>query len=160
MPEFPTKEAAGLVEEAASHVRGELRRQVSRRFTRLRLRGLLQRNLLSQVKDRDCYECRVLFPGKGRKFGHAARPSDHPSIARTLDEVTEALGENVLELDSPRLFDPTVRSNWRCWLRCRGGTRSFVAEGGTPEAVAGMSAGAFAAAGGGGVLNLPMESGC
>ncbi len=79
---------------------------------------------------------------------------DHPSIARTLDEVTEALGENVLELDSPAALRSTVSVQLALLASGVAVARALLAEGGTPEAVAGMSAGAFAAAVVAGVLNL------
>jgi len=40
--------------------------------------------------------------------GHADALPDHPSIARTLDEVTEALGENVLGARPPAALRSTV----------------------------------------------------
>jgi len=79
---------------------------------------------------------------------------DHPSIARTLDEVTEALGENVLELDSPAALRSTVSVQLALLASGVAVARALVEEGVTPEAVAGMSAGAFAAAVVAGVLNL------
>jgi len=79
---------------------------------------------------------------------------DHPSIARALDEVTEALGENVLELDSSAALRSTVSVQLALLASGVAVARALVAEGVAPEAVAGMSAGAFAAAVVAGVLNL------
>jgi malonate decarboxylase epsilon subunit len=79
---------------------------------------------------------------------------DRPSIARTLDEVSEALGENVLELDSPAALRSTVSVQLALLASGVAVARALVAEGVAPEAVAGMSAGAFAAAVVAGVLNL------
>jgi len=96
-----------------------------------------------------------LFPGQGSQVpGMLHALPDHPSIARTLDEVTEALGENVLELDSPAALRSTVSVQLALLASGVAVARALVAEGGTPEAVAGMSAGAFAAAVVAGVLNL------
>jgi malonate decarboxylase epsilon subunit len=50
-----------------------------------------------------------LFSGHGSQVpGMLHTLPDHPSIERTLDEVSEALGENVLELDSPAAHRSTV----------------------------------------------------
>ncbi len=50
-----------------------------------------------------------LFPGQRSQVPamlHAL--PDHSSLAQTLDEVSEALGENVLELDSPEALRSTL----------------------------------------------------
>ena len=50
-----------------------------------------------------------LFPGQGSQVpGMLHTLPDHPSVARTLDEVSEKLGKNVLELDSPEALRSTV----------------------------------------------------
>jgi malonate decarboxylase epsilon subunit len=96
-----------------------------------------------------------LFPGQGSQVpGMLHALPDHPSIARTLDEVTEALGENVLQLDSPAALRSTVSVQLALLASGVAVARALVAEGVAPEAVAGMSAGAFAAAVVAGVLNL------
>src|SRR5258708_40299634 len=96
-----------------------------------------------------------LFHGQGTQVpGMLSALTDHPSIARTLDEVTEALGENVLELDSPAALRSTVSVQLALLASGVAVARALVAEGGTPEAVAGMSAGAFAAPGVARGLNL------
>jgi malonate decarboxylase epsilon subunit len=79
---------------------------------------------------------------------------DHPSTARTLDEASEALGENVLELDSPEALRSTVSVQLALLASGVAVGRALVAEGVALEAVAGMSAGAYAAAVTAGVLNL------
>jgi len=96
-----------------------------------------------------------LFPGQGSQVpGMLHTLPDHPSVARTLDEVSETLRKDVLELDSPEAFRSTV-SVQLALLACGVGVaRALIAEGVEPEAVAGMSAGAFAAAVTAGVLNL------
>jgi malonate decarboxylase epsilon subunit len=96
-----------------------------------------------------------LFPGQGSQVpGMLHTLPDHPSIERTLDEVSEALGENVLELDSPEALRSTA--SVQLALLASGVSVAFalIAEGVEPEAVAGMSAGAYAAAVTAGVLNL------
>jgi len=50
-----------------------------------------------------------LFPGQGSQVpGMLHTLPDHPAIARTLDEASESLGENVLELDSTDALQSTV----------------------------------------------------
>jgi phosphoribosyl-dephospho-CoA transferase len=96
-----------------------------------------------------------LFPGQGSQVpGMLHALPDHPSIARGLDEVTEALGENVLELDSSAALRSTVSVQLALLASGVAVARALVAEGVAPEAVAGISAGAFAAAEVAGVLNL------
>jgi malonate decarboxylase epsilon subunit len=96
-----------------------------------------------------------LFPGQGSQVpGMLHALPDHPSIARTLDEVTEALGKMCWSSTRRRLFDRRFRSNWRCWLRVsrwHALSSQMVAR---RKRLAGMSAGAFAAAVVAGVLNL------
>jgi malonate decarboxylase epsilon subunit len=96
-----------------------------------------------------------LFPGQGSEVpGMLHALPDHPSIARALDEVTEALGENVLELDSSAALRSTASVQLALLASGVAVARALVAEGVEPEAVAGMSAGAYAAAVTAGVLNL------
>jgi malonate decarboxylase epsilon subunit len=96
-----------------------------------------------------------LFPGQGSQVpGMLHALPDHPSIAQTLDEASEALGENVLELDSPEALRSTVSVQLALLASGVAVARALVAEGVAPEAVAGMSAGAYAAAVTAGVLNL------
>jgi malonate decarboxylase epsilon subunit len=96
-----------------------------------------------------------LFPGQGSQVpGMLHTLPDHPSIERTLDEVSEALGENVLELDSPEALRSTVSVQLALLASGVSAACALIAEGVEPEAVAGMSAGAYAAAVTAGVLNL------
>jgi malonate decarboxylase epsilon subunit len=96
-----------------------------------------------------------LFPGQGSQVpGMLHALPDHPSIARTLDEASEALGENVLELDSPEALRSTVSVQLALLASGVSVACALIGEGVEPEAVAGMSAGAYAAAVTAGVLNL------
>jgi len=79
---------------------------------------------------------------------------DHPAIARTLDEVSEALGENVLNLDTAKALRSTVSVQLALLVSGVSVARALIAEGAEPEAVAGLSAGAFSAAVAAGVLSL------
>jgi malonate decarboxylase epsilon subunit len=96
-----------------------------------------------------------LFPGQGSQVpGMLHALPDHPSVARTLDEVSEALRENVLELDSPEALRSTISVQLALLASGVAVARALIAEGVEPEAVAGMSAGAYAAAVTAGVLKL------
>jgi malonate decarboxylase epsilon subunit len=79
---------------------------------------------------------------------------DHPAIGRTLDEVSESLGENVLELDSTEALRSTVSVQLALLASGVAVARALIAEGVEAGAVAGMSVGAFAAAAAVGALNL------
>src|SRR5260221_11344700 len=119
-------------------------------------RRYIQRNLLSQSKRIEIVmSVAFLFPGQGSQVpGMLHALPDHPSITRALDEVSEALGGNVVELDSPAALRSTVSVQLALLASGVAVARALVEEGVTPEAVAGMSAGAFAAAVVAGVLNL------
>ena len=96
-----------------------------------------------------------LFPGQGSQVpGMLHTLPDHPAIGRTLDEVSEGLGENVLELDSTEALRSTVSVQLALLASGVGVARALIAEGVAPEAVAGMSVGAFAAAVAAGALDL------
>jgi len=96
-----------------------------------------------------------LFPGQGSQVpGMLHILPDHPAIGRTLDEVSEGLGENVLELDSTEALRSTVSVQLALLASGVGVARALIAEGVEPEAVAGMSVGAFAAAVAAGALDL------
>ena len=96
-----------------------------------------------------------LFPGQGSQVpGMLHSLPNYPSVARTLDEVSESLGENVLELDSPEALRSTLSVQLALLASGVAVARALVGEGVKPEAVAGMSVGAFAAAVIAGVLNL------
>ena len=119
-------------------------------------RFFARRSLLSQGERIEIpMSVAFLFPGQGSQVpGMLHALPDHPSITRTLDEVSEALGENVVELDSPAALRSTVSVQLALLASGVAVARALVEEGVTPEAVAGMSAGAFAAAVVAGVLNL------
>lgn len=96
-----------------------------------------------------------LFPGQGAQAtGMLHSLPDHPAIARTLDEVSEALGENVLNLDTAKALRSTVSVQLALLVSGVSVARALIAEGAEPEAVAGLSAGAFSAAVAAGVLSL------
>ncbi|KIG01950.1 malonate decarboxylase subunit epsilon [Caballeronia concitans] len=91
-----------------------------------------------------------LFPGQGAQtpgFLHRLggdRP--HPGIARTLNEASDALGENVLALDTADALASTVAVQVALVVAAVAGARALADEGIEPEAVAGLSVGAYGAA--------------
>jgi len=96
-----------------------------------------------------------LFPGQGSQVpGMLHTLPDHPTITRTLDEVSETLKQNVLQLDSPEALRSTVSVQLALLASGVAVARALIARGVEPGAVAGMSAGTFAAAVTAGVLEL------
>ena len=96
-----------------------------------------------------------LFPGQGSQVsGMLHALPDHPVIARTLDEVSESLEQNVLRLDSAAALQSTISVQLALLASGVAVARALIADGVGPEAVAGMSVGAFSAAIVAGVLNL------
>jgi malonate decarboxylase epsilon subunit len=79
---------------------------------------------------------------------------DHPAIARTLDEVSESLHADVRELDSAEALQSTVSVQLALLASGVAVARALFEEGVNPEAVAGLSVGAFAAAVAANALNL------
>jgi malonate decarboxylase epsilon subunit len=79
---------------------------------------------------------------------------DHPAVARTLDEVSESLHADVRELDSAEALQSTVSVQLALLTSGVALARALFEEGVNPEAVAGLSVGAFAAAVAANVLNL------
>jgi malonate decarboxylase epsilon subunit len=80
---------------------------------------------------------------------------DHPAVARTLDEISDNLGRDVRELDSAEALGSTVSVQVALLTSGVAVGRSLIAEGIKPDAVAGLSVGAFAAAVQAGVISLP-----
>jgi malonate decarboxylase epsilon subunit len=96
-----------------------------------------------------------LFPGQGSQVpGMLHNLPDHPAVARTLDEVSESLHADVRELDSAEALQSTVSVQLALLASGVAVARALFEEGVKPEAVAGLSVGAFAAAVAAGVLSL------
>jgi malonate decarboxylase epsilon subunit len=96
-----------------------------------------------------------LFPGQGSQVpGMLHNLPDHPAVARTLDEVSESLHADVRELDSAEALQSTVSVQLALLASGVALARALFEEGVNPEAVAGLSVGAFAAAVAADVLNL------
>jgi malonate decarboxylase epsilon subunit len=96
-----------------------------------------------------------LFPGQGSQMpGMLHALPDHPAITRTLDEVSDYLNSDIRELDSEEALRSSV-SVQLALLACGVSmARALSEEGVEPEAVAGLSVGAFAAAVQCGVISL------
>ena len=96
-----------------------------------------------------------LFPGQGSQVpGMLHALPDHPAATRTLDEVSEYLNTDIREIDSEEALKSSV-SVQLALLTCGVSmARVLTEEGVEPEAVAGLSVGAFAAAVLCGVISL------
>ena len=82
------------------------------------------------------------------------RLPDHPAVRQTLEEVRAELGYDVRTLDSPEAFRSTVPVQLALLTAGVAAARALEAEGVIPEAVAGLSVGAFGAAVHAAVLSL------
>ncbi|MDR5834282.1 malonate decarboxylase subunit epsilon [Caballeronia sp. LZ034LL] len=91
-----------------------------------------------------------LFPGQGAQtpdFLHWLGGADpHPAIRKTLDEASEALGIDVLTLDTATALASTVAVQVTLVVAGVAAARALADEGITPHAVAGLSVGAYGAA--------------
>jgi malonate decarboxylase epsilon subunit len=74
------------------------------------------------------------------------RLPDHPAVRQTLEEVSAELGYNVRTLDSPEALRSTIPVQLALLTAGVAAARALEAEGVIPEAVAGLSVGAFGAA--------------
>ncbi|SAK80550.1 malonyl CoA-acyl carrier protein transacylase [Caballeronia fortuita] len=91
-----------------------------------------------------------LFPGQGAQtpgFLHRlGGDAPHPAIVRTLDEASAVLGANVLQLDNADALKSTVAVQIALVVAGVAAARAIADEGIEPEAVAGLSVGAYGAA--------------
>ncbi|HYZ74293.1 MAG TPA: malonate decarboxylase subunit epsilon [Chthoniobacterales bacterium] len=89
----------------------------------------------------------LLFPGQGSQTpGMLHRLPDHPAVRQTLEEVSTELRYDVLTLDTPEALHSTVPVQLSLLTVGIAAARALEAEDVTPEAVAGLSVGAFGAA--------------
>jgi malonate decarboxylase epsilon subunit len=96
-----------------------------------------------------------LFPGQGSQVpGMLHDLPDRAAVVRTLDEVSGTLGADVRGLDSAEALQSTVSVQLALLTSGVAVARALFEEGVKPEAVAGLSVGAFAAAVAAGVLDL------
>jgi malonate decarboxylase epsilon subunit len=91
-----------------------------------------------------------LFPGQGAQiagFLHTlGGPTPHPEIVTTLAEASDVLHLDVLELDQAHALESTVAVQIALVVAGVATVRALRAEGVMPEAVAGLSVGAYGAA--------------
>jgi len=96
-----------------------------------------------------------LFPGQGSQTpGMLHHLLVHPVVARTLDEISEALHADVRNFDSEQCLNSDVSVQIALLAAGVATARALVEQGVQPTAVAGLSVGAFAAAVVAGVLVL------
>ena len=97
----------------------------------------------------------LLFPGQGSQTpGLLHRLPNHQAVRQTLEEVSAELGYDVLTLDTPEALHSTVPVQLALLTAGVAAARALEAEGVIPEAVAGLSVGAFGAAAHAQVLTL------
>jgi malonate decarboxylase epsilon subunit len=98
----------------------------------------------------------LLFPGQGtHTAGFLARLPPHPQVQATLAEARQALGPALPELDSAEALESTAAVQLTTLIAGVAVARALAADGLTPDAVAGLSVGAFAAAVSSGTLAFP-----
>lgn len=96
-----------------------------------------------------------IFPGQGAQYpGMLHDLLDDPTVDRTLDEVSDALGADVRALDSQEALKSNVSVQVSLFAAGVSTARALMARDIVPTAVAGLSVGAFAAAIVAGVLLL------
>jgi malonate decarboxylase epsilon subunit len=96
-----------------------------------------------------------LFPGQGsQQAGMLHTLPAHPVIAATLDEASTLLGEDLRALDTEAALASSMTVQVTLLIAGVAVTRALGAEGATPDIVAGLSVGAFAAAVGAGALDF------
>ena len=97
-----------------------------------------------------------LFPGQGSQSpGMLHALPGHVAVTRTLQEASQILRQDVRDLDSPESLQSTVSVQLALLTAGVAVARALADEGVIPEAVAGLSVGAFAAAVHCGVLSFP-----
>ena len=89
----------------------------------------------------------ILFPGQGSQTpGFLHQLPDHPAVRQTLEEASTELGYDVLTLDTWEALRSTVPVQLALLTAGVAAARALETEGIIPEAVAGLSVGAFGAA--------------
>jgi malonate decarboxylase epsilon subunit len=97
----------------------------------------------------------LLFPGQGaQRAGFLGRLPVHPAVQATCREATQLLGRELHTLDSAQALESTVGTQLALVVAGVALARALTAEGVVPQAVAGLSVGAFAAAVAAGVLTF------
>jgi malonate decarboxylase epsilon subunit len=89
----------------------------------------------------------LLFPGQGaQRPGFLRRLASHPAVNATLEEAVQVLGYDPSGLDQAAALQSTVPVQLSITIAGVASARALMAEGVMPDAVAGLSVGAFAAA--------------
>ena len=98
----------------------------------------------------------LLFPGQGTHTpGFLGRLPAHPAVAATLAEAAQVLGAEAERLDSAEALGSTAAVQLSSVIAGVATARALAAGGLEPDAVAGLSVGAFTAAVASGVLTFP-----
>lgn len=88
-----------------------------------------------------------LFPGQGAQHPNMLHElPEHPEVQRTIEEASEVLGRNVLELDTKESLASTVSVQLSLLISGVALARVLKSYGAVPDIVAGHSIGSFAAA--------------
>jgi len=96
-----------------------------------------------------------LFPGQGEQYeGMLHALSDHPAARSTMQEANAVLGKDSYLLDSKTALQSTVSAQLCIFIAGVAFARVMESEGAMPDAVAGLSVGAFAAAVTAGVVDF------
>jgi malonate decarboxylase epsilon subunit len=89
----------------------------------------------------------LLFPGQGaQRPGFLERLPAHPAVQATLEEAAHTLGRDLRGLDDAAALRSTLAVQLSAVIAGVASARALAAEGVMPDAVAGLSVGAFAAA--------------
>jgi len=88
-----------------------------------------------------------LFPGQGsQRPGMLHALPDHPEARATLEEASEILNQDAYGLDEEAVLESTIATQMAIYIAGVAGARCLAAEGAQPDAVAGLSVGAYTAA--------------
>src|SRR5205807_7355493 len=89
----------------------------------------------------------LLFPGQGAQTSDFLRRlPPHPAVHATLEEARQVLGQDPEQLDSVTALQLTPAVQLATVIAAVATARALAADGLLPDAVAGLSVGAFAAA--------------
>lgn len=92
-------------------------------------------------------EIAFLFPGQGSQHpGMLHSLPDHPAVKSTLSQISDALGEDVLLLDSEQALTSTTSAQLSIFAAGVAVAGTLMELGVSPGAVSGLSVGAYAAA--------------
>jgi malonate decarboxylase epsilon subunit len=88
-----------------------------------------------------------LFPGQGsQRPGMLHALPEHPEVAVTLQEASDILHRDAYGLDEEKVLESTIATQVAIYIAGVATARSLIAEGAEPDAVAGLSVGAYTAA--------------